>query len=142
MQTKKDLRLVGISGTTDPSHDYVNIEEERYGLGRVRSRGHFFDTFGIHPETTTIEEDLCKFVQGVPVQGAPRSMHARFTPFLRYDKMGIDYSRITYRHKTLKKTAPTPIDMGQLSALRAQLRNLTKGDDRSNGEDSREVLTY
>lgn len=49
-------RLIGICGTSNPPPDYFHLEEERYGLGRIRSQQQFFDTFGIHPETKTIEK--------------------------------------------------------------------------------------
>jgi hypothetical protein len=47
-------------------------------------------------------------------------MHVKFKPFLRYDKMGVDYSRITYRHKTLEKHI-TEIDEKQLEIDQARL---------------------
>ena len=116
-----DLRLIGISGTTDPPSDYLHLEEERYGTGHVRSRKLFFDVFGIHPNNRTIEKNLCDFVQGRPASGAPRSMHTTFKPFLRYDKMGIDYSRISYRHKTPEKVI-TKVDQDELASLQKKLR--------------------
>ncbi|VEU33507.1 unnamed protein product [Pseudo-nitzschia multistriata] len=113
-------RLIGISGTSDPAPDYLHLEEERYGLGRIRSREQFFNTFGIHPETMKIEEDLCSFVD---------SMHTKFKPFLRYDKMGIDYSRITYQHKTPVRN-PIQIDEEELLRLQAKLREQIKPLDK------------
>lgn len=47
-------------------------------------------------------------------------MHVKFKPFLRYDKMGIDYSRITYRHKTPEKDI-TEIDEKELAIDQARL---------------------
>jgi hypothetical protein len=115
--------LIGISGTSDPARDFLHLEEERYGLGRIRSREQFFNIFGIHPGTKTIEENLCQFVQGFPTPGAWGSMHVNFKRFLRYDKMGIDYSRITYRHKTPEKHI-TKIDEKELASLQARLREM------------------
>ena len=117
-----DLRLIGITGTTDPALDYLHLEEELYGLGRVRSREHFFNLFGIHPSTTTIEKNLCQFVEGFASSGALDSMHVNFIPFLRYDKMGIDYTRIAFRHKENNKLENTKIDEKELVSLRALLR--------------------
>ena len=123
--TFADLRLIGISGTSDPARDYLHLEEERYGLGQIRSREKFFDTFGINPKTRTIEGGLCRFVQGVHFAGAPQSMHVKFSPFLRYDNMGIDYTRITYRHKTPDKKTPH-VDEKELAALQTILRDTIK----------------
>ena len=119
--------MIGISGTSgDHSREYLHLEEERYGLGQIRSREQYFNTFGIHPNTRTIEGGLCAFVEGFPSEGAPGSMHALFSPFLRYDNMGIDYSRITYRHITPPKTIPTHIDEKELASLQAILQERVK----------------
>ena len=55
-------------------------------------------------------------------------MHVQFSPFLRYDNMGIDYSRITYRHKTPQKTI-THIDEKELASLQAILQERLKEKD-------------
>jgi len=118
------LRLIGISGTSDPAIDYLHLEEERYGLGHARSRHLFFDLFGIHPSNNTIEKNLCEFVRGsAALPGAPGSMHHLFKDFLRYDKMGIDYSRIRYRYR-YKEKHETEIDKKELAALQESLRQL------------------
>jgi len=115
-------RLIGISGTRDRPKDYFHLEEERYGLGQVRSREQFFDIVGIHPASESNEGGLCQFVRGWPrVEG---SMHGLFLPFLRFDKMGIDYSRLTYRHKTPEGPKDSVVDEKQLAALQAQLSKL------------------
>jgi hypothetical protein len=113
------LRLIGISGTTSPTHDYFTFEEEKYGLGRVRTREKFFETFGIHTTTRTIEDGLCDFVQGT--LGITSSMHVHFSPLLRYDKMGIDYSRIDYHFKTPDRS-DTRVSQKELEYLRERLR--------------------
>jgi hypothetical protein len=118
-----DLRLVGISGTTDPTLDYLHLDEEKYGLGQVRSRGKFFELFGIHPNSRTIEGGLCNFVQGTNTIDASTSMHVKFTPFLRYDHMGIDYSRIKYRHTT-PHLSETTISEEELVYLRETKRRI------------------
>lgn len=113
------LRLIGISGTTNPPPaPYFNREENLYGLGRVRTKEQFFATFGINPDSNTINKGLCDFVQGFR---SAKSMDGEFRPFLRYDKMGIDYSRINYQHKTPDRS-DTPIDPKELEYLREQLR--------------------
>mmetsp|Transcript_35613 Transcript_35613/g.35823 ORF Transcript_35613/g.35823 Transcript_35613/m.35823 type:complete len:98 (+) Transcript_35613:331-624(+) len=68
-----------------------HIEEEKYGLGTVRTPEQFFSIFGIDTEKETAEDHLCRFV------GQP--MHKMFSEHLRRDNMGIDYSKITYRYK-------------------------------------------
>ena len=114
--------MIGISGTRDRPKDYFHLEEERYGLGQVRSREQFFDIVGIHPASEGNEGGLCQFVRGWPrVEG---SMHGLFLPFLRFDKMGIDYSRLTYRHKTPEGPKDSVVDEKQLAALQAQLSKL------------------
>jgi hypothetical protein len=113
------LRLIGISGTTNPPPAaYFDKDENLYGLGQVRSKEQFFATFGIHPETKTISEGLCDFVQGIRLA---KSMDSAFRPFLRYDKMGIDYGRINYQHKT-RDMSDTPIDPKELEYLREKLK--------------------
>lgn len=53
----------------------------------------FYETFGIDVVKKRVENHLCRFVN---TNGA---MHKQFTPHLRKDGMGIDYSKITYRFK-------------------------------------------
>jgi hypothetical protein len=117
-KTKAYNRLNGIIGTGKPSVDFTHFEEEKYGLGQVRSREQFFRTFGIQTDTREIEDGLCNLVQGT---AGKASMHASFTPSLRYDSMGIDYSRIRYEHKTPSWTE-APIDPEELKILREKLR--------------------
>jgi hypothetical protein len=112
-------RLAGIAGTSLPVNDYFDLEEESYGLGQTRPRKQFFDTFGIDPEAHTVKKGLCSFVQGT--FGVKKSMHSIFRPFLRYDKMGIDYSRVEYKHVNPIHT-DTPIDSQELAYLREKLR--------------------
>ena len=111
--------MIGIAGTRDPPMSYFHLEEERYGLGRIRSRKQFFDTFGINPITMTNEVGLCEYVRGFP--SAENSMHTDFLKSLRYDKMGVDYSRITYRHKT-PEHKKYEVDADELAALQARLK--------------------
>jgi len=84
-----------------PREDWLTNEEESYGLGKIRDSQTFFDVFGIHSETHSVEHHLCKFV------GKP--MMKEFLPALREDKMGIDYSKISYRFHDpdVKKTKAT-----------------------------------
>ncbi|KAL3925354.1 MAG: hypothetical protein SGILL_000463 [Bacillariaceae sp.] len=119
-------RLIGISGTSLPAAEYFKLEEDQYGLGMVRTRRQFFETFGIHPSRRTVEERLCDFVQGS--YGAHSSMHSSFSPLLRYDGMGIDYSRIDYIYKTPSQS-DSPVNTQELEYLRKKLRqNRARGE--------------
>jgi hypothetical protein len=130
------LRLIGISGITSPTVNYFNKEEEKYGLGMVRTKEKFYETFGIHPSTRTIEEGLCDFVQGT--LGVKSSMHIQFTPFLRYDKMGIDYSRIDYRFKTPNRS-DTHISQEEFNYLRERLRQSKEEKIEGEGVNSKRI---
>mmetsp|Transcript_15517 Transcript_15517/g.20214 ORF Transcript_15517/g.20214 Transcript_15517/m.20214 type:complete len:501 (-) Transcript_15517:54-1556(-) len=87
------MRLLGIIGMnrvgTDP-RAWNHAEETKYGLGKVRSKEKFFETFGIHTETQTVEHHLCRFVQ-------TGQMHIMFKKLMRRDGMGVDYSKVTYK---------------------------------------------
>uniref|UniRef100_A0A7S1V0K9 Uncharacterized protein n=1 Tax=Grammatophora oceanica TaxID=210454 RepID=A0A7S1V0K9_9STRA len=88
-------RLLGIVRMNPevPVGEWDHREEDVYGLGGVRTPEKFYETFGIDVIQKKTEHHLCSFVD----QGA--KMHLMFTPFLRPDGMGIDYSQITYRFK-------------------------------------------
>merc|ERR1712029_587484 len=68
-----------------PNHNktipnWNQAEQERYGLGKVRTVEKFLDTFGINLETMVVQHNLCSFV-GQPMQKI-------FIPALRNDGMG------------------------------------------------------
>ena len=73
-------------------------EEERYGIGGVRTPEKFYSMFGIDVVQKTTEGHLCRFVAA---QGG--RMHKEFTKFLREDGMGIDLSKTDFHWKD-----PTP----------------------------------
>ena len=106
---KKSMkRLLGIIDMANPGVDrdqWLAIEEEKYGTGRVRSVQKFLDTFGVHHETHTVEGHLCRF--------AGKSMMEEFQPYLREDKMGIDYDKITYQFKDPNPTEKAPPLLGK-----------------------------
>jgi len=82
-------RLNSIIGMdTGGRQPYHRDEEEKYGLGTVRSTEKFFKVFGIHTKSQTVEKHLCQFV------GKP--MMRVFMPALRDNHMGLDYSKINY----------------------------------------------
>jgi len=87
---KRLLGIVHMNPEVDPSEwDHVDID--RYGLGGVRTPEKFYHTFGIDVIKKKTQGHLCEFV----MKGA--EMHKMFTPNLRKDGMGIDYSNIDYQ---------------------------------------------
>jgi [Skp1-protein]-hydroxyproline N-acetylglucosaminyltransferase len=87
---KRLLGIVHMNPEVD-LHEWDHTDEELYGLGGVRTPEKFYDLFGIHVEKKTVEKHLCQFVD----TGA--KMHKMFTPLLRKDGMGIDYSNVDYK---------------------------------------------
>mmetsp|Transcript_14090 Transcript_14090/g.41314 ORF Transcript_14090/g.41314 Transcript_14090/m.41314 type:complete len:493 (-) Transcript_14090:559-2037(-) len=68
-------------------------DEEKYGIGTVRSPEKFYQTFGIDVQNQTMEMNLCMFV-------ASPDMHNLFVKGLRENGMGIDYDRLDgFRYK-------------------------------------------
>lgn len=88
-------RLNGIIGTGDPGDVYYKEEEKEYGLGSVRPKEQFYRLYGIHTESKTVEENLCRFV-GKPMQ-------KKFKPYLRENRMGIDFSHVAFEFKNPDK---------------------------------------
>ena len=85
-------RLISILGINHNNEDYQNIDEDMYGLGKVRSLEIFFATFGIDVKKHTMEDNLCWFVG--------ENMQRVFLPHaLRSDAMGIDYQLVNYTFK-------------------------------------------
>ena len=66
-------------------NEWDHTEESKYGLGGVRTPEQFYSTFGIDVVHKRTEKHLCQFVE-------TGMMHRNFSPFLRKDGMGIDYS--------------------------------------------------
>lgn len=91
---KSMARIVGITGmaagSSSTANDYYHQDEELYGLGKVRDIQTYFRTYGIHPETSSVEDHLCTFVQ--------EQMHRQFHQHLRSDGMGINYNEIKYEY--------------------------------------------
>jgi hypothetical protein len=91
---KVTVHLSGITGILgDRKKEYYRVDaEEKYGLGHVHDKAQYCQTFGIvHPETRTVEGRPCNF--------ASETMHRQFSPHLREDGMGIDYSQIDFKFK-------------------------------------------
>jgi len=88
-ELKAMKRLNAIIGMGNSADEYDHTDEEKYGLGKIRNPNKFFETFGIHRETQTVEQNLCRFV------GKP--MMRLMKPHLRKDGMGINYDEIDYQ---------------------------------------------
>lgn len=86
---KRLLGIIGMNQDVDPS-EWDHSEEKLYGIGHARKLSDFYDTFGIHVKTKTVEQHLCRFVQ-------TGNMHRKFLPFLRKNEMGLDYTKIHYK---------------------------------------------
>lgn len=92
-----------------PPNEWFMVERKKYGLGPIRTPQKFFDTFGLHVKAHRVEMNLCKFV-GLP-------MMKEFSPFLRKDRMGLDYDKIHYKFvdqgddkvAATKKNVPIPL---------------------------------
>jgi len=87
------LGIVRMNPEIDPSK-WDHVEEERYGLGGVRTPEKFYETFGIDVHNKKVEGHLCQFVDN-----GEGKMHHLFTKFLKSDGMGIDYGQIDYVFK-------------------------------------------
>ena len=85
---KRVLGIVQMNPEVDPS-EWNHAEEERYGLGGVRSTSKFYETFGIDVVNKKTQRHLCQFVRG--------KMHKMFIKHLRPDGMGIDYDKIDFK---------------------------------------------
>jgi [Skp1-protein]-hydroxyproline N-acetylglucosaminyltransferase len=85
-------RLNGIIQMSSPEitpDSWLHVDEEKYGIGLVRTPQKFFDTFGIHMKEFKTEDHLCRFVG--------KNMHSIWIQYLRKNRMGIDYGKITYQ---------------------------------------------
>jgi hypothetical protein len=90
------LGIVHMNPEVDPQK-WDHKDEDIYGIGGVRTPEKFYKLYGINVKKKTAEEHLCQFVDK---QG---KMHHLFTPHLRKDGMGIDYSEIDFRFRDPEK---------------------------------------
>jgi len=100
-ETKAMMRLNGIIGMNpeiEPSN-WDHVDEKLYGLGQVRTKEKFFDTFGIDPVKKVVAQNLCRFVG--------KNMHRIWKTHLRKDGMGIDYGEIDYKFQDPEKFGRT-----------------------------------
>ena len=94
------LGIVHMNPETD-RNQWDHTEEDRYGLGKVRVPEKFYEIFGIDVKAKKTQGHLCSFVDG-----GTGKMHNAFTPMLRSDGMGIDYSNINYQFKDPRPGEP------------------------------------
>ncbi len=88
VRTLSEARLIGIAyGGTELK--WNNLEEKKYGLGKIRSAQKFFDTFGIDIRNKKIQQNLCNFVG--------KAMNSLFTPHMKEHLMGINYDEISFK---------------------------------------------
>lgn len=88
---KRLLGIVHMNPEISPEQ-WNHEEEDKYGLGNVRTPELFYEMFGIDVVKKRTEQHLCQFVE-------TGKMHNQFTKHLRQDGMGIDYSKISFRFK-------------------------------------------
>lgn len=81
--------IIHMQPDSEKDKQWIRTDETKYGLGQVRDTKRFFETFGIHVESQTVEHHLCTFV-GKPMQ-------KKFIPYLRPDGMGIDYNKLDFK---------------------------------------------
>jgi [Skp1-protein]-hydroxyproline N-acetylglucosaminyltransferase len=87
---KSTARLNGITGLSGSAKkEYYRVDEKKYGLGKVRDKETYFQTFGIHPNTQSVDGFLCGVVK--------ETMHKEFSKHLRQDGMGIDYKLVDFK---------------------------------------------
>jgi len=82
---KRSMSIIRMAPDIDPS-EWDHSEEEKYGIGNVRTVDLFYKLFLIDTQKRTAVQ-LCPFVKS-------GKMHRNFQPFLRLDGLGIDYSKL------------------------------------------------
>ncbi|CAJ1935256.1 unnamed protein product [Cylindrotheca closterium] len=87
--------------TNDNGGHVFPKEMKEYGTGQVRSVDRYYDTFGYHRDTKTMEPNMCMFV-------ITQAMNKQFIPALRPDTMGIDYSHDNLKNFVFKDRWPCP----------------------------------
>ena len=80
---------VHMNPEVDPS-SWDHTDVDRYGLGGVRTPEQFYNFFGIDVVKKKTQGHLCEFVDEAA------KMHKQWTPLLRGDGMGIDYSSVNF----------------------------------------------
>lgn len=82
---KRATAIIGMAPDLPPD-SWDHSEETRYGIGNVRRLDLFYKLFLIDTLQRKATQ-LCPFVRS-------GKMHREFTPFLRPNRMGIDYSKL------------------------------------------------
>lgn len=84
-----ELRLKGKKTREEKEKEFVDYK--KYGIGNARSVDLFYDLYGIDRASETVAKGLCLF--------AGKNMHYVYLQHLRDNRMGIDYTNMTYRFK-------------------------------------------
>jgi len=129
---KRLLGIVHMNPEVDPTL-WDHADEDLYGLGKVRTPEKFYDVFGIDVKKKTIESGLCGFIGGDRAM-----MHNTFTPLLRKDGMGIDYSQIRFHFTDPNKPLPAkkpPTPQQPKSQAQQQLQQQVNGADKAEEEE-------
>lgn len=84
---RRMVAITKMAPDIDPS-SYAHEHEELYGLGTERPVELFYKVFGMDVRKKTLPGEMCKFVKS-------GLMHNTFSPSLRPDGKGIDYSQLT-----------------------------------------------
>jgi len=84
---RRMVAITKMAPDIDPS-SYDHEHEELYGLGTERPVELFYKVFGMDVRKKTLPGEMCKFVKS-------GLMHNTFSPSLRPDGKGIDYSQLT-----------------------------------------------
>jgi len=82
---KRSTSIIHLATDISPS-EWDHSEEERYGIGSVRTPELFYKIFLIDTKNRKATQ-LCPFVKS-------GKMHSYFQPYLRQDGRGIDYSHL------------------------------------------------
>jgi hypothetical protein len=87
--------IIHMQPDSEKDKPWIRTDEIKYGIGQARDIKRFFETFGIHVESQTVEHNLCKFVG--------RPMQRKFIPYLRTNGMGLDYDELDFKFVDLNK---------------------------------------
>ena len=79
--------IIHMQPESEKNQQWIHTDELKYGIGQVRQVDVFFETFGIHIASQTVEHHLCTFVG--------RPMQQKFIPHLRTNGMGINYAELS-----------------------------------------------
>jgi len=92
--------IIELKNNDNGGHVFPN-ELKEYGTGKVRTVDRYYDTFGYHRDTRTMEPNMCMFVTS-------QEMNKKFIPALRPNTMGLDYNHKSLKDYVYKDKWPCP----------------------------------